>query len=98
MKKQTLRRNFDPTADRDAHARRAPRTWPRYMTARVAADYCDTSPWTIRRHIEPCGRRGRAFIYAIETVETWMRGTAFRNASDSPADRGTQTGHADELA
>jgi hypothetical protein len=53
---------------------RMPRAWPRYMTARVAADYADTSPWTIRRHVRPCGRRGRSFIYAIEDVEQWMRG------------------------
>lgn len=53
---------------------RAPRAWPRFMTARVAADYCDTSPWTIRRHVRPCGRRGRTFVYAIESVEEWMRG------------------------
>lgn len=55
---------------------RAAREWPRFMTARVAADYADTSPWTIRRNVAPCGRRGRSFVYAIETVETWMRGTA----------------------
>jgi hypothetical protein len=55
---------------------RAPREWPRFMTARVAADYCDSSPWTIRRHVQPCGRRGRCFVYAIEAVESWMRGSA----------------------
>jgi len=55
---------------------RAPRAWPVFMTARVAADYCDTSPWTIRRHVEPCARRGRNFIYSIESVEAWMRGDA----------------------
>jgi hypothetical protein len=44
------------------------------MTARLAADYADTSPWTIRRHVRPCGRRGRSFVYAIEDVERWMRG------------------------
>lgn len=55
---------------------RAPRAWPLFMTARVAADYCDTSPWTIRRHVEPCARRGRNFIYSIESVEAWMRGDA----------------------
>lgn len=59
---------------------RAPRAWPRFMTARVAADYCDTSPWTIRRHIQPCGRRGRCFIYSIESIETWMRGQAVKPA------------------
>ena len=48
---------------------RAPRAWPRFMTARVAADYADTSPWTIRRHVPPCGRRGRSFVYAIEDVD-----------------------------
>lgn len=53
---------------------RMPRAWPRYMTARVAADFADTSPWTIRRHVRPCGRRGRSFVYAIEDVERWMRG------------------------
>ena len=56
---------------------RAPRAWPRYMTARVAADYSDTSRWTIRRHIRPCGRRGRTFVYAIEAIEEWMRGASF---------------------
>lgn len=55
-------------------ADRMPRAWPRYMTARVAADYADTSPWTIRRHVRPCGRRGRSFVYAIDDVERWMRG------------------------
>lgn len=53
---------------------RAPRSWPRYMTARVAADYADASVWTIRRNVRPCGRRGRAFVYAIEDVERWMCG------------------------
>jgi hypothetical protein len=53
---------------------RALRPWPRFVTARVAADYCDTSPWTIRRHVRPCGRRGRCFVYSIEDVEAWMRG------------------------
>lgn len=57
---------------------RAPRTWPRYMTARVAADYADTSSWTIRRHVQPCGRRGRSFIYSIESIEAWMQGEALR--------------------
>ena len=53
---------------------RAPRSWPRYMTARVAADYADASVWTIRRNVRPCGRRGRAFVYAIDDVERWMCG------------------------
>jgi hypothetical protein len=53
---------------------RTPRAWPRYMTARVAADYADTSVWTIRRYVPPCGRRGRSFVYTIEDVERWMRG------------------------
>ena len=63
---------------------RAPRAWPRFMTARVAADYADSSAWTIRRHVRPCGRRGRSFIYGIEAVEEWMRGSgvAERNASE----------------
>lgn len=60
----------------DDQTERAPREWPRFMTARVAADYCDTSPWTIRRNVVPCGRRGRSFVYAIEAVESWMRGAA----------------------
>src|ERR1044071_5977223 len=55
---------------------RAPREWPRYMTARVAADYSDTSPWTIRRNVQPCGRRGRTFVYSIDAVEQWMRGAS----------------------
>jgi hypothetical protein len=46
------------------------------MTARIAADYADTSPWTIRRHVRPCGRRGRSFVYAIADVDHWMRGQA----------------------
>lgn len=50
------------------------RPWPRYMSARVAAQYSDTSPWTVRRNVRPCGRRGRSFVYAIEDVERWMRG------------------------
>lgn len=50
------------------------RPWPRYMSARVAAKYSDTSPWTVRRNVNPCGRRGRSFVYAIEDVERWMRG------------------------
>jgi len=58
----------------DINKPRTPREWPRFMTARVAADYCDSSPWTIRRHVRPCGKRGRSFVYAIEDVERWMRG------------------------
>jgi hypothetical protein len=61
---------------------RAPRAWPRFMTARVAADYADSSPWTIRRHVQPCGRRGRTFIYAIEAIEQWMRGTGVAQAEE----------------
>lgn len=73
-------------ANIDSQSARAPREWPRFMTARVAADYSDTSAWTIRRHIRPCGKRGRSFVYAIEDVENWMRGEAFepRVASASP--------------
>ena len=64
---------------------RAPRSWPRFMTARVAADYSDSSPWTIRRHVQPCGRRGRNFVYAIEAVEEWMRGQAAKiERTDAP--------------
>ena len=55
---------------------RAPRAWPRFMTAKVAADYADTSRWTVRRNVAPCGRRGRTLVYSIEAVETWMRGNA----------------------
>ncbi len=65
---------------------RAPRAWPRFMTARVAADYADSSPWTIRRHVRPCGRRGRSFVYAIESVEEWMRGTAAGQTRESGSD------------
>ena len=61
--------------DVDEREGRAPRAWPKFMTARVAADYSDSSPWTIRRHVKPCGRRGRCFVYSIENVEAWMRGT-----------------------
>lgn len=72
---------------RSGHAEdRTPRAWPRYMTARVAAEYADTSPWTIRRHVRPCGRRGRSFVYAIEDVERWMRGQPI--ASPVTADEG----------
>jgi hypothetical protein len=48
--------------------------WPRFMTARVAARYSATSPWTVRRHVRACGRRGRLLVYAIEDVDQWMRG------------------------
>jgi hypothetical protein len=55
------------------------------MTARVAADYSDSSPWTIRRHVRPCGRRGRTFVYSIESVEEWMRGqVAGARREDAP--------------
>jgi hypothetical protein len=68
---------------------RAPRAWPKYMTARVAADYCDTSPWTIRRHVQPCGRRGRTFVYSIDAVEQWMRGASVAVSREhAPAQRG----------
>ena len=74
---------WTPTARADDP--RAPRAWPRFMTARVAADYCDTSPWTIRRHVTPCGRRGRTFIYTLESVEAWMRGNAIsQRRKDAP--------------
>jgi len=65
---------------------RTPRAWPRYMTARVAADYADASVWTIRRNVRPCGRRGRSFVYAIEDVESWMRGQPI--ASTTTAEEG----------
>ena len=65
---------------------RAPRAWPRFMTARVAADYADSSPWTIRRHVRPCGRRGRTFIYSIESIEEWMRGMSAARGNDDAAD------------
>jgi len=68
----------------DDRAGRAPRAWPRFMTARVAADYCDSSPWTIRRHVKPCGRRGRSFVYALENVEEWMRGQSTTPRNDVP--------------
>jgi hypothetical protein len=54
------------------------------MTARVAADYADSSPWTIRRHVRPCGRRGRSFVYAIESVEEWMRGMHVQHTTEQP--------------
>lgn len=66
---------------------RAPRAWPRFMTARVAADYADSSPWTIRRHVRPCGRRARTFIYAIESVEEWMRGQAAAQKLETPVSK-----------
>jgi len=70
-------RNAEVEVDDD----RALRPWPRYVTARVAADYCDTSPWTIRRHVRPCGKRGRVYVYSIEEVERWMRGQPVANGS-----------------
>lgn len=70
----------------DAPIDRAPRAWPTYMTARVAADYSDTSPWTIRRKVPPCGRRGRSFVYSIEAVEQWMRGSALSGALERGSD------------
>jgi len=73
---------FEP----DPRADRAPRAWPKFMTARVAADYADSSPWTIRRHVRPCGRRGRLFVYSIESIEAWMRGEAVvAKRNDAPA-------------
>jgi hypothetical protein len=66
---------------------RAPRAWPRFMTARTAADYADSSPWTIRRHVRPCGRRGRTFVYAIESVEEWMRGHSTVPQLETPASK-----------
>ena len=60
------------------------RPWPSYMTARTAADYCGTSPWTIRRHLRPCGRRGRVYVYALDDVERWMRGSPVRFAEVQP--------------
>jgi hypothetical protein len=49
--------------------------WPRFMTARVAAQYAHTSPWTIRRNVAPCGRRGRSFVYSLDEIDRWMQGT-----------------------
>jgi len=68
----------------DTQPERALRPWPTYMTARVAADYSDTSPWTIRRNVQPCGRRGRTFVYSIEAVEQWMRGASSRHTAATP--------------
>ena len=70
----------------DPSTARAPRAWPRFMTARVAADYADSSPWTIRRHVRPCGRRGRTFIYSIEAIEEWMRGMSASHRNDDASD------------
>jgi hypothetical protein len=81
---------FEPSQQAD----RAPRVWPKFMTARVAADYSDSSPWTIRRHVRPCGRRGRTLVYAIESVEEWMRGESLTVASpsnDAPAYKSRST-------
>jgi len=44
------------------------------MTARTAAQYAHTSPWTIRRNVAPCGRRGRSFVYSLDDIDRWMRG------------------------
>lgn len=72
----------------DKRSARAPRAWPKFMTARVAADYSDSSPWTVRRHVRPCGRRGRTFVYSIDSVEEWMRGqTVAAQRDDAPASR-----------
>lgn len=60
----------------NAPPERSPRPWPRFMTASVAADYAHTSPWTIRRHVRACGRRGRALVFAIEDIDRWMQGEA----------------------
>jgi hypothetical protein len=75
------RRDLIPRTTLEADNERAMRPWPRYVTARVAADYCDASPWTIRRHLQPCGRRGRIYIYSLEEVERWMRGQPLANAT-----------------
>lgn len=64
---------------------RSPRPWPRFMTASVAADYAHTSPWTIRRHVRACGRRGRALVFAIEDVDRWMQGEALAQAAPAPS-------------
>ena len=75
---------FEP----DTRTERAPRAWPRFMTARVAADYSDSSAWTVRRHVHPCGRRGRTFVYSIESVEEWMRGqTVTSRRNDAPVSK-----------
>jgi hypothetical protein len=71
---------FEP----DSRTDRAPRAWPKFMTARVAADYSDTSPWTIRRHVRPCGKRGRTLVFSIESVEAWMRGEPTVPRSERP--------------
>ena len=76
MRKAIPRDQSPAGAAADGQAERALRPWPRFVTARVAADYCDTSPWTIRRHVRPCGRRGRVYVFAIEDVERWARGQA----------------------
>jgi len=68
----------------DNRTDRAPRAWPKFMTARVAADYSDTSPWTIRRHVRPCGKRGRTLVFSIESVEAWMRGEPTVQRSERP--------------
>ncbi len=61
---------------------RAPRAWPRFMTAKIAADYSDTSTWTVRRNVKPCGRRGRSLVYTIDSVEAWMRGAAIEHGQN----------------
>ena len=81
---------FEP----DQRTDRAPRAWPRFMTARVAADYSDSSPWTIRRYVRPCGRRGRTFVYSIEAIEEWMRGTeAPARRAEAPRSKARATPH-----
>lgn len=63
------------------------RPWPHFMTARIAAQYAHTSPWTIRRNVAPSGRRGRAFVYTIEAIDRWMRGAPMEARVEEPARR-----------
>lgn len=79
----TLQRVFGFQIDRGDD--RAPREWPKFMTARIASDYSDSSPWTIRRHVPPCGRRGRTLVYSLESVEAWMRGESLARRNELPA-------------
>ena len=62
------------------------RPWPRFMTARVAAQYAHTSPWTIRRNVAPCGRRGRSFVYSLDEIDRWMRGAPTTAPEVAPGD------------
>jgi hypothetical protein len=75
---RTSRNPTDPSGDVD---RRSPREWPDAMTARVAGDFASSHPSTIRKHVRPIGKRGRALVFARADVLRWMRGTPIDTTS-----------------